>query len=213
MRLLGVTQWCSNSGRTSLEHPEHLPRGSGNQWRHADSWPCGPECPHLASPARGSGDPRAGVLRLGGRLGMPRSEVYCGSTLGIPRGHFCHLLLVKQIPRPVSGGRGLDTPLTGRRSKELQPSSPLHSGSPGTMLSLPPRPKGSLSVWALAPVQPLVGRCPWCQVSDGHCPAIAQQEPGTWAQSASQTSLTRCPPAMPGTCPLLSAPPHSELYF
>ena len=167
-----------NSGHSSLEHPEHLPRGSGNQWRHPDCWPCGPECPHLASPARGSGDPGAGVLRLGGRLGMPCSEASCGSTLGIPRGHFCHLLLVKQIPRPVSGGRGLDTPLTGRKSKELQPSSPLHSGCPGPMLSLPPRPKGPLSAWALALVRPLVGPSPWCQVSDGRCPAVAQQELG-----------------------------------
>ena len=212
MRLLGVTQWCSNSGRTSLEHPEHLPRGSGNQWRRPDSWPCGSECPHLASPARGSGDPRAGVLRLGGRLGMPCSEASCGSTLGIPRGHFCHLLLVKQIPRPVSGGRGLDTPLTGRRSEGLQPSSPCTQGPQAPCCHFPPGQKGH-SVWALAPVRPLVGRSPWCQVSDGHCPATAQREPDTWAQTAPQTGLTRCPPATPGTCPLLSAPPHSEIYF
>lgn len=108
---------------------------------------------------------------------MPRSEASCGSTVGIPRGHFCHLLLVKQIPRPVSGGRGLHTPPTGRKSKELQPSSPCTRGAQA-MLSLPPRPKGPLSVWALAPVRPLVGRSPWCQLSDGCCPAVAQQELG-----------------------------------
>lgn len=41
---------------------------------------------------------------------MPHSEASCGSALGIPRGHFCYLLLVKQIPRPVLSGRGRDTP-------------------------------------------------------------------------------------------------------
>lgn len=60
----------------------------------------------------GSGDPRGGVLRLGGGWECRVLRLH-GSAVGDPTGHFCHLLLVKQIPRPVSGGRGC-TRLPGR---------------------------------------------------------------------------------------------------
>lgn len=151
----------------------------------------------------GSGDPRAEVLRLGGRLGMPRSEASCGSAIEV-RGHFCHLVGQADPKEPVSGRwEELLTPPTGRgraRSCSLLPPA---LGVLRPCCHFDPKGLSLCGLWRRS--GPWWVASPWCQLSGGCCPAVAQQGWGTWAQSVSQAGLTRCPPATPGAA-------HSRLH-
>lgn len=187
---------------------------------HPDCWPCGPECPHLASPSWGSGDPRARVLRLGGGwecrvLRLPVKKWPWGS-------HEVHTSACCWSADPKARfqvGEGTCSLRTGRKSKELQPS-PLHSGCsghamlPGQRASPQPSASGACcacGLWRWS--GPWCGRSPWCQLSDeGCCPAVASAGWGAWAQSV----IPGRPDQMPahctqGTCPRLH--PLLRLYF